>query len=193
MVIPLVPRCINLLINFNLNQTTTHFHLHARLKNRFSRTILRSFLFVSVHDPFPPTYVSRFSLSLFLFICLLSSSFFYFFCLPLCIIHHRQFSPLLLSCPFRLWHKPTSTERHSCRGLSPEESGNDVTLLERNRENQGNLEHRDHPVPRDPKVFLDTKADKERRVTLDKQVKREHQDQLDRLVRLVHQGFRVPR
>lgn len=185
-------------------------HFHAL----FSRVLLFSCVHPPVHI-LPLSIFLSFSLdslltsSTSLWLCLSFSRFpVYFFLLfrrphilTREIVHHIYGSPSLtplLSSPCRSpvspWHKPTSTERHSCvEGSRREKSRNDVTLLGRNRESRVNLGRRDHPVRQEPRVFLDTRADREFQAKSAHQGRRARPGRSGPSARRARQDLQVPR
>lgn len=79
------------------------------------------------------------------------------------------------------------------RALAGEKSRNDVTLLGRNRESRVNPDRRDHPVRQEPKVFLDTRADKGFQARSAHQARRARPGRSGPLVRRERQELRVLR
>lgn len=79
------------------------------------------------------------------------------------------------------------------RALAGEKSRNDVTLLGRNRESRVNPGRRDHPVRQEPRVFLDTRADRGFRAKSAHQGRRARPGRSGPSARRARQDLQVPR
>lgn len=122
------------------------------------------------------------------------------------IVHHTygspsSLTPLLLSLSLPLVDPPSvrGTNRRVprdtlvSRALAGEKSRNDVTLLGRNRESRVNPGRRDHPVRQEPRVFLDTRADRGFRAKSAHQGRRARPGRSGPSARRARQDLQVPR
>lgn len=107
--------------------------------------------------------------------------------------------PLLLSLPLvdppsvRGTNRRVPRDTLVSRALAGEKSRNDVTLLGRNRESRVNPGRRDHPVRQEPRVFLDTRADRGFRAKSAHQGRRARPGRSGPSARRARQDSQVPR
>lgn len=123
------------------------------------------------------------------------------------IVHHTYGSPSSLTSPSSLSLSLPLVDPPSVRGtnrrvprdtlvsraLAGEKSRNDVTLLGRNRESRVNPGRRDHPVRQEPRVFLDTRADRGFRAKSAHQGRRARPGRSGPSARRARQDLQVPR
>lgn len=107
--------------------------------------------------------------------------------------------PFLLSLPLvdppsvRGTNRRVPRDTLVSRALAGEKSRNDVTLLGRNRESRVNPGRRDHPVRQEPRVFLDTRADRGFRAKSAHQGRRARPGRSGPSARRARQDLQAPR